>query len=813
MSPPPPEKGKKPVTGDAGSSNQDNRRRDGSPRPSELETADDRASTDEAQEEEDSHETTLAQLDPSRSRTQGRLSRFLTSSFSGRQDGNSGEMLPKKVPGSAVPSQSNSHHRAQLPLTDHNPGAHETPSSAQLPDSRKKAKRSVFNRASRDDDIANAATTDPAGFLSKAEAGKQYLRAKPPVSKDLDFRIFEPQLSSEASAGLKTESLGEPVDTTRKPSPSLMEASRPTIPEPRSGGDVDGSSSGAEDEILQEAEGPSKRVQRVMVDRVMSSFMSWLDMKLKIKTEDESSEPEQSLLGITHWGSVNQNESDFSPPSTPVPFIAPQSTKSAIESIFDTPVPSRRSDPASRSALPSPPPPPLQLAPVAPSYIPDKGRKVGVAPRLAVSQSCAPNALMAAPPPPSPPTHLARPPLRPASSAYRGVTVAAAPAPASQKRTLSARPSAKSSSKHDRSTDERKGEEQRNSDGDENRPPRAKLSKVHEDGGNGAKFACPFFKHNPRKYKNQRPCCGPGWDHVHRIKEHIYRKHSLPRFSCPRCSQPFETQADLQAHARSADACEVREPEVLDGITQDQEKRLRSRKKTSAKELTEAQKWMQVYSILFPDVREREIPSPYYSTEDADTSLGGYEDYLRRELPPLVRRQLEIEIERELSFVEEGMKHKVIEIARNLQLTLFKGYQQLENQEQGVQDPPSADASASQTDGSTSSATDTSPSTVTTSGTTPDVPDPLDLFSDYTHPDFDFTFLSEVPFPEEQQQLKDQTFDFGPAPSFEPQLPATIQPGMKKPPGQQLDLPYYEVEGYHDSRDRTREAEYLGYAP
>lgn len=43
-----------------------------------------------------------------------------------------------------------------------------------------------------------------------------------------------------------------------------------------------------------------------------------------------------------------------------------------------------------------------------------------------------------------------------------------------------------------------------------------------------------------------------------------------------------------------------------DGFTQAQEKRLRSRKKDrtgSAEDLTEEQKWRQMYQILFPDVR------------------------------------------------------------------------------------------------------------------------------------------------------------------------------------------------------------------
>ncbi|KAI8243335.1 hypothetical protein K4K57_004846 [Colletotrichum sp. SAR 10_99] len=334
-----------------------------------------------------------------------------------------------------------------------------------------------------------------------------------------------------------------------------------------------------------------------------------------------------------------------------------------------------------------------------------------------------------------------------------------------------------------------------------------------EDQVSGAKLACPFFKHNPRKYKNQRPCCGPGWDHVHRIKEHIYRKHSLPKFSCPRCSQPFETQADLQGHARLPTPCEVKEPEVLDGITQDQEKKLRSRKKTSGKELTEAEKWTQVYSILFPDVREREIPSPYYNTEDAQTNLGGYEDYLRRELPTQVRRQLEKEVEQQLSFVEEGMKQKVIEIARNLQLSLFKSYQQIETQERDTEGPSPSDGYISNSDFVSFTATDTSPSTMTTAGTTPEMPDPLEIFGgDPAIPDFNFDFLSQDPSAQSQGPEKSCDPAFGIDP-YATSGPPTIQPGMEMFGGQQFGMPYYDVEGYDERQGTVRDMSVLSYAP
>ncbi|KAI8220107.1 hypothetical protein K4K54_008894 [Colletotrichum sp. SAR 10_86] len=348
---------------------------------------------------------------------------------------------------------------------------------------------------------------------------------------------------------------------------------------------------------------------------------------------------------------------------------------------------------------------------------------------------------------------------------------------------------------------------------EEKQPPSKKFSKEQEDQVSGAKLACPFFKHNPRKYKNQRPCCGPGWDHVHRIKEHIYRKHSLPKFSCPRCSQPFETQADLQAHARLPTPCQVKEPEVLDGITQDQEKKLRSRKKTSGKELTEAEKWTQVYSTLFPDVREREIPSPYYNTEDAQTNLGGYEDYLRRELPTQVRRQLEKEVEQQLSFVEEGMKQKVIEIARNLQLSLFKSYQQIETQERDTEGPSPSAGYISSSDFVSFTATDTSPSTMTTAGTTPEMPDPLEIFGgDPAIPDFNFDFLSQDPSAQSQGPEKSSDPAFGIDP-YATSGPPTIQPGMEMFGGQQFGMPYYDMEGYDERQGTVRDMSVLSYAP
>jgi hypothetical protein len=39
-----------------------------------------------------------------------------------------------------------------------------------------------------------------------------------------------------------------------------------------------------------------------------------------------------------------------------------------------------------------------------------------------------------------------------------------------------------------------------------------------EDSEIGPRFACPFYKHDPNRYRNRRTCPGPGWPTVHRMK-------------------------------------------------------------------------------------------------------------------------------------------------------------------------------------------------------------------------------------------------------------------------------------------------------
>jgi hypothetical protein len=48
---------------------------------------------------------------------------------------------------------------------------------------------------------------------------------------------------------------------------------------------------------------------------------------------------------------------------------------------------------------------------------------------------------------------------------------------------------------------------------------------------------------------------------------------------------------------------------LQEGFTKDQEKRLRSRKKTHA-DMTDEDKWREIYIVLFPDDDQSVIPSP-----------------------------------------------------------------------------------------------------------------------------------------------------------------------------------------------------------
>ncbi|KAL2160793.1 hypothetical protein VTH06DRAFT_990 [Thermothelomyces fergusii] len=153
------------------------------------------------------------------------------------------------------------------------------------------------------------------------------------------------------------------------------------------------------------------------------------------------------------------------------------------------------------------------------------------------------------------------------------------------------------------------------------------------------KFACPFAKHDPDKYQSIKTCCGPGWDKVHRVKEHVYRSHSL-RNSCLRCFAHFDSAKLLQEHLQTDEVCKVRErpPHT---ITEEQEEQLRVRAKSGC---AEEKKWTEMYRIIFPE--DKNIPSPYY---DSGANYSSRRDRLH---PEDLELACEILCERILSLVQ-----------------------------------------------------------------------------------------------------------------------------------------------------------------
>lgn len=56
--------------------------------------------------------------------------------------------------------------------------------------------------------------------------------------------------------------------------------------------------------------------------------------------------------------------------------------------------------------------------------------------------------------------------------------------------------------------------------GDNDRGKRLKRNPTspNSEDSHSPKYACPYFKRNPQKYKQRRSCAGPGWPNVYRIK-------------------------------------------------------------------------------------------------------------------------------------------------------------------------------------------------------------------------------------------------------------------------------------------------------
>jgi hypothetical protein len=195
------------------------------------------------------------------------------------------------------------------------------------------------------------------------------------------------------------------------------------------------------------------------------------------------------------------------------------------------------------------------------------------------------------------------------------------------------------------------------------------------------RFACPYYKRNPGRHQTFTSCRDPGFITIARLKEHLYRRHLLP-IQCHRCCSTFVNEPMLREHQRDPQGCEIKEQAPLEGFDKEQERKLKS-KKRSLVHLSEEEKWKSVYRILFPDDDDMGMPTPYIDYQSGNSSAPGtssniayFQEFSRLELPRLVRRTLEVAVEQEAQPLEEKLKERLVDIVKECQtqlIAMFRG--------------------------------------------------------------------------------------------------------------------------------------------
>ncbi|KAI1779359.1 hypothetical protein F4818DRAFT_438136 [Hypoxylon cercidicola] len=234
----------------------------------------------------------------------------------------------------------------------------------------------------------------------------------------------------------------------------------------------------------------------------------------------------------------------------------------------------------------------------------------------------------------------------------------------------------------------RGGDDNDKEEDDEGQQPKRARSGVDVDGPDRArKFACPYYQRNHhRRQANinlpRRACYGPGFLTVHRVKEHLYRAHTLP-LVCPRCDSQIDSEYSLENHMTQNPPCEVTRPKIFrEGVDSTTEKLLRSRNRDFSKK-TEADKWRHVYAILFPADDPSDLPSPYHenhieanfaNSSHLNSTAERRNEFLRREFFPRIYRVLERRIDEALESAErdatDTLKSQLPGIFRDVQAEL-----------------------------------------------------------------------------------------------------------------------------------------------
>lgn len=200
-----------------------------------------------------------------------------------------------------------------------------------------------------------------------------------------------------------------------------------------------------------------------------------------------------------------------------------------------------------------------------------------------------------------------------------------------------------------------------------------KRARIEKD-DNKPRFACPYHQYDPKTFGAKRTCCGPGWTELPRVKEHLERAHSLPKFQCNRCLRRFKKDEELKKHQRETTPCPVKDQskiprDLADGYDDEQAKKLKARTRKSPEE-----KWKEWYGILFnlaPD--DPSIPSPYHdsslsiakaSTINRD-NITEYREWWNK-VEPIIHDHVTRAVEKALMHYESQVKDDVMERLQDL---------------------------------------------------------------------------------------------------------------------------------------------------
>jgi serine/threonine protein kinase len=165
-------------------------------------------------------------------------------------------------------------------------------------------------------------------------------------------------------------------------------------------------------------------------------------------------------------------------------------------------------------------------------------------------------------------------------------------------------------------------------------------------GSTALRFSCPFHKYDPQTFgihdPRWRTCVGPGWTTMHRVKEHIDRKHTVQSNTCSRCLTAFPGPLELSQHQKADTPCKVNHENkflVTDAQRALMRKRPRGRSEVGA--------WNDMYRIIFGLSESDAVPWPYHETaaspeeslptvasQPSTTSLEDFDNYLTQSVMP-----------------------------------------------------------------------------------------------------------------------------------------------------------------------------------